>query len=161
MYLYAHLRMSGFARKSALPRTPPKQSTLPFVPDPQSDDEPRPTMAKPSQGTASSSQTSGSKAGKAPATKPDPAIKPTDEEEATEGIAQDNDPLGNPGDLGGDPGNDPIGGGGGRGNQTPPPGPFQPRRRMTESESPIPKLNHLLKGAENFAGWHNGLKLYL
>ena len=122
----------------------------------------------PTTGTATSSQTVGAsqtKTGKAPAIgshrrnpKRDPEPKNEEEEqEVTE------TPLkGNPG---GDPGSDPDpknGGGGGRGRRTPgPSGPIQSRKRVLESESSIPKLNHLLKGAENFAGWHNGLKLYL
>ena len=38
-------------------------------------------------------------------------------------------------------------------------GPVQSRRRIVEKEDPIPKLNHLFTGTENFARWYKGLKL--
>ena len=53
------------------------------------------------------------------------------------------------------------GGSSGRKNNDPPIGPTQIRRERMEKEDPIPKLNHLLTGVDNFARWYQGLKLYL
>ena len=113
--------------------------------------------------TAASSQTVGAsqtKSGKAPAAgsrKRDP--EPKDEEEEQEVTETPlNNPKGNPG---GDPGPDPDPRKGGSGKKDGPKGPTQIRRRIMDKEDPIPKLNHLLTGVDNFARWYQGLKLFL
>ena len=172
------------SRQGALARTPPGEQAFPVyeTQDSGSDTEqlPESIMARDSTGrtgsldpaTAESSQTIGDssqtiKAGKALAgpfkpkrarsSRRDP--EPKDEEEE-EKIPETPIKKGNPG---GDPGSDPDpkGGKGGKRNDNPPKGPTQIRRRITDREDSIPKLNYLLTGVDNFARWYQGLRLFL
>ena len=128
----------------------------------------RTSSIDPTTGTAASSQTVGAsqtKSGKgknpdtpfkpkrARSSRRDPEPKDEEEDEQIPETPKKKNP-------GGDPGSDPDPKGGSS-KQDGPKGPTQVKRRIVDKEDPIPKLNHLLSGTDNFARWYKGLKLYL
>ena len=141
----------------SLRRTPPPNKSEMAKPSNIPATSPTPSWVKPT-GTASSSRT----IGEPPAPAGDPPVptsKPKDEEKPS---GPGGDPPGSPGDPGSPGGPGGPGGGGGRNPRPPSPRqPLPPPFRPNNDHKSIPKLNHKLTGAENFAGWLRELTLCL